>query len=342
MRSNAVLAIVLATLLTAGLTLAAPTGMATTADAEFAPPDRGGPELSVPADQLAASLTCTADVADADRAPVLLLPATGVNSEDNFGWNYKPALTAAGVPWCASDVPGDYAANRNMSDIQTRAEYVTYAIRTVYERAGRPIATLGHSQGGMIARWSLRFWPDTREMVDDVIGIAPSNTGTQLARPVCTVPCQEAFFQQRSGADFMAALNSYQQTFAGISYTVIRTTYDEVVVPSAGSELSGPGDIANVVVQDKCPANVSEHLTVGTVDPVAEAAVHDALDNDGPADVERIDDGVCGELTMSGVDPKTVATDLAHAGSVLATSIAATPRVADEPALRCYTRPAGC
>ena len=30
----------------------------------------------------------------------------------------------------------------------------------------------------MIPRWALRFWPDTRVMVDHVVGLSPSNHGT--------------------------------------------------------------------------------------------------------------------------------------------------------------------
>ena len=33
----------------------------------------------------------------------------------------------------------------------------------------------------MVPRWALRFWPDTRPMVDDQIGMAPSNHGTDTA-----------------------------------------------------------------------------------------------------------------------------------------------------------------
>jgi len=64
-----------------------------TAAAEYAPVDAPGPALTVPQAQLAESLTCTAGVENAAVEPVLLLPATGVNSEDNFSWNYEKALT---------------------------------------------------------------------------------------------------------------------------------------------------------------------------------------------------------------------------------------------------------
>jgi triacylglycerol esterase/lipase EstA (alpha/beta hydrolase family) len=59
-----------------------------------------------------------------------------------------------------------------------RGEHLVHAIRTVHRHTGKKIAMLGHSQGGMNPRWALRFWPGTRRMVDDLIGMAPSNHGT--------------------------------------------------------------------------------------------------------------------------------------------------------------------
>ena len=65
-----------------------------------------------------------------------------------------------------------------LNDIQVAAEYLVHAIRRMHRLSGRRIAVMGHSQGGMSMRWALRFWPDTRPMVDDVIGFAGSNHGT--------------------------------------------------------------------------------------------------------------------------------------------------------------------
>jgi len=94
--------------------------------------------LLVPIRVLAASLTCTADVADARRVPVLLLAGTGIDSGNNFSWNWEPALTKAGEPWCTSDVPDGSASYHNYADMQVRGEYVTYAIRTVNKAAHLP------------------------------------------------------------------------------------------------------------------------------------------------------------------------------------------------------------
>ena len=196
----------------------------------YAPVDQPGPALTIPAKQLAASLSCTDDVRTADRQPVLLTPATTVTSRENFGFNWIPALRARGFPVCTSDLPGE--AGQNMEDMQTRAEYVVYAIRKVHELSGRRIAVVGHSQGGMIMRWPLRFWPDTRAMVEDVVGMAATNHGSAIVPLICATGCAPALWQQRDTSAWTAALNSGQETFAGIDYTAIYSHTDEFVQPN--------------------------------------------------------------------------------------------------------------
>lgn len=330
-------------LVTAAITVTLLAGMAATADAAppFAPPDRPGPALTVKPELLAASLTCSPGVDRAVTTPVLLVAATGVNSTGNFADNWIPALKKRGIPWCASDVPVSQGvqANYNLGDIAVRGQYVTYAIRTMYARAGRKISIYGHSQGAMMPRWSLRFWPDTRAMVDDMIGAAPSNHG--LTDSGNCKDCQPAAWQQQTGSQFLTALNSYQQTFPGISYTTIRTDNDETVAP-AQSVLTGPGDIRNWRLQDRCaPRPTDHHLIVGTYDAVSEAFVMDALTHPGPAELSRISPSVCGQLLMSGANPLTL--PLAGAASMAQQIQGRTqPGVAREPELPCYVYARDC
>jgi hypothetical protein len=306
------------------------------AHAQFAPVDRPGPPLSVPQGELDASLVCQNSVTNAATTPVLLVPATGVNPHANYSWNWEPALTALGIPWCTVELPGN-----SMGDIQIAGEYVVNAIRTMFSRAGRQISIMGHSQGGMVPRWALRFWPDTRAMVDDDIGFAPSNHGTIAGDAVCLPGCSPAFSQQRASSEFTKALNSGQETFAGISYTQIYTHTDWVVLPNlddtgSSSLHTGDGQIENEAIQDICPLDVNEHLLTGTIDPVAYALAIDAVTHPGPADPSRIDPLVCLQVLMPGINPLTFATDLSSAALVLTESIAAYPHVAAEPDLRCY------
>jgi pimeloyl-ACP methyl ester carboxylesterase len=301
----------------------------------YAPPDTPGPPLSVPARLLKRALVCTASVAHANRSPILLVPGTTVNPTE-FAWNWDRALTARGWPYCTIDLPGN-----GMGDIQIAGEYVVYAIRHMHLLSGRKIDIVGHSQGGMVPRWALRFWPDTRSMVRDLVGMSPSNHGTLDADVICMPGCAPSIWQQRSTAHFIAALNSYQETFPGISYTSIYTNTDEVVVPNFGPAASsalhgGGGQITNLAIQAVCPLDLTEHIGIGTYDATAFAIAMDALTHPGPADPARVNRAVCLDPLMPGVNPLTFLTDFAQTNAVIATTLATYPHVPAEPPLACY------
>lgn len=332
---------VLAVVLLGGLTVPA-----VAREGVYAPPDEPGPALAVPQEQLRSSLDCRAGAVTAQRPPILLLPGTTLTPKQQFSWNYAPALRQLDWPFCTVTLP-DHA----MSDVQVAAEYAVFAIRTLHNRSGRDVQILGHSQGGMLPRWALRFWPDTRAMVDDVVGLAPSNHGTYVGDVVCVPGCAPAFWQQNLRSDFMRALNSYQETFTGVSYTNIYTvTADEVVQPNltpkgSSSLHSGGGAITNVAVQDICAAHIADHIALGTYDPVGYAIALDALTHDGPAVPDRVDEGplpgaglnaACTKPFMPGVDPATFPADLAKTTAAIGTQVATYPHAASEPPLRCY------
>jgi hypothetical protein len=147
-------------------------------------------------------------------------------------------------------------------------------------------------------------------MVDDVIGFSGSNHGTTaLSSATCAPGCPAAVWQQAYDSPFIEALNSDAETVPGISYTEIWTHTDEVVDPNgsvataSASLHTGGGIITNVPTQQICPLDVYEHLTIGTVDPVAYALAVDALTHPGPADPTRIPPSVCSQVTMPGVSP---------------------------------------
>ncbi|TCO59367.1 esterase/lipase family protein [Actinocrispum wychmicini] len=317
------------------------------AQEEFAPVDRPGPALSVPTGDLAASLVCSSNLDNASRSPVLLLDGTWSNTNANFRWNYVRALTMRGIPWCTSNIQTSPQALNNSEDIQTRGEYVTFAIRDMHARAHRKVSILGWSQGGMVARWSLRFWPDTRPLVEDIIGLAPSNHGTLDADVACQLPCAAAAWQQRTHSNFYRALNSFQETFIGIDYTSIITDQDEVVLPPTSGFLpTGNGSIANYRVQDLCgPLYVADHVKLGSFDSAGEAFVMDAVNNPGPANITRLQPNALSTCTrpfMSGVNPLTFTTDLTGLTASVADAFATSNLITAEPPLRCYTLATGC
>jgi pimeloyl-ACP methyl ester carboxylesterase len=319
-----------AALLLAAL-LAAPAGAIT-----YAPVDQPGPALSVPQSDLDASLQCSGDLASAGKTPVLLVPGTGGDPAQNFSWSWEPSLDKLGIPWCTVTLPF-----HTQGDIQVAGEYVVNAIRTMYARAGRRISIIGHSQGGMLPRWALRFWPDTRSMVDDDIGLAASNHGSTGAQFVCQLGCSPADWQQSDKAQFIAALNSYQETFPGISYTEIYSHFDEIVTPNSDSNGSssvhgGGGDITNVAIQEVCPGDISEHLAIGTQDNTAYALAIDALSHAGPAVPSSIPQSVCLDPLMPGINRATYPADALTAAIGFAQNEASAPQVQAEPPLKCY------
>src|SRR3954447_18532982 len=273
------------------------------AQEDYASPSRPGPPLSPSTKAMASAMECSPGIDHPSRAPVLLVPGTGSPAPDNYGWNYERDFNARHIPWCAITFP--YFGN---GDIQVNGEYMAYAIRTMYARAGRRIDVIGHSQGGMVPRWAFRFWPDTRKMVDDLISFAASNHGTTQAS--CRDSCLISSWQQAYMSHFIRALNSFQETFPGISYTNVYTHNDEIVRPNDNDKGSSPlhgggGRINNVAVQDICPADSSGHDTLGTVDAVAYALAHDAMSHDGTASESRIDPAVCAQPYQPGIDPVT-------------------------------------
>ncbi|MGQ0630329.1 MAG: esterase/lipase family protein [Sporichthyaceae bacterium] len=307
-----------------GLTVAAP--------AFDSPPT--GPALAITRKQLIKRLVCTRTLTLDPQAPVLLIAGTGLTPNQNFQWNYVQAFAAAERPFCELRLP-----ERGLADIASNAEYVVAAIRFMAEENQRRIAVVGFSQGGMIGRWALKYWPDTRGKVSDLVGLAPSNQGTVIADAVCLPKCAPAIWQQRAGSDFLTALNSGQQTYPGISYSTIYSQTDEIIVPSTNSELpAGPGKVSNVALGEICPLHVADHLAVGTFDPVAYALVLDALTNPGPAQASRIDASVCTQLVHPGVDQETFLMDFTAASAALVDQIANGPMVTAEPALPAYAR----
>jgi triacylglycerol esterase/lipase EstA (alpha/beta hydrolase family) len=308
----------------------------TAAPGGYASLDRRGPALSVPADALAASLHCNGPLTRRGPAPILLVPGTTMDPQVGFSWNYERAFDRLGWRWCAVTLPFDATG-----DIQVAGEYVVNAVRTMSRASGQKVDVLGWSQGGMVPRWALRFWPDTRALVDDLVGLSPSNHGTTVADVACQLSCNPSFWQQRSISAFTAALNSGAETFAGISYTVAYTRLDAVVVPNAGPQPSsalrtGAGTVANVATQDVCPANTADHFAIGSYDAVGYAITMDALTHPGPAVPARIARSVCLQPFQPGVDPVTFATDYAAFLTYAGDSSGNAPDVPAEPPLKPY------
>jgi hypothetical protein len=127
-------------------------------------------------------------------------------------------------------------------------------------------------------------------VVDDIVGLAPSSHGTTnpLAGPAGGFGCT-ACAEQTAGSAFMRKVNQPPPEAPGPAwYTVVTTTHDEVVTPYRSQALAGD-HATNVILQDACPADPTEHVGI-IYDPVAIEWTVDALERPGAANPRFVPD----------------------------------------------------
>ncbi|WP_367134033.1 MULTISPECIES: esterase/lipase family protein [Streptomyces] len=219
--------------------------------------------------------------------PVVLVHGTFENAVDNWAV-LGPYLAGRGYCVFSFDygkrgVPLVYG----LGPIEDSAGELATEVDTVLAATGAStVDIVGHSQGGMMPRYYMKFLGGSPK-VNALVGLTPSNHGTTangLSRLANTIgvtgavaDSAPAVSEQLVGSDFMRRLNAGGDTLPGVHYTVIATRYDEVVTPYQSQFLTGP-DVRNILVQDLCTVDLSEHLALGTVDPIAFHEVVNALD----------------------------------------------------------------
>jgi triacylglycerol esterase/lipase EstA (alpha/beta hydrolase family) len=136
-------------------------------------------------------------------------------------------------------------------------------------------------------RYYLKFLGGSAK-VNALVGIAPDNHGTDLDGLANLLPYfpgasdllsknTPGLADQIVGSAFLAKLNAGGDTVPGVHYTVIATKHDEVVTPYSSQFLSG-SDVHNVLIQDRCSLDLSEHVLIGLTDRIAFHEVANALD----------------------------------------------------------------
>lgn len=189
--------------------------------------------------------------------PVVLVH--GTFGDMTVSWNLiSPELVNRGYCVFALDY-GDRGTGR-IED--SAAELGAFVDRVLAATGARKVAIIGHSQGGMMPRHYIKFGGGQRT-VAELIGLVPSNHGTDNPLAPISVGCR-ACRQQVTGSDFMTRLNRGDKTPGRrIDYTQITTRFDQVVTPFTSAFLPGPKRrVTNVVLQDRCPANRTEHLGI--------------------------------------------------------------------------------
>jgi triacylglycerol lipase len=303
----------------------------------------GEPRIGVPAAKLRASLHCQPSVRDAKRTPVLLVTGTGVDGTEAWPASLQIPLTAAGRPSCYVNFP-----EHTTADIQVSVQYLVYAIRATERRAGRRIAMYGVSQGGLLPRWALTYWPSLRRLVTDVVAVAGTQHGTTIfgnLLSTCGSSCRltAAAWQQAASAKLQKALARYPDETPGrTSWTTVRSLDDEVVQPTSGAHpTSALRGAANIVIQRVCPGRQVSHIGTGP-DSVSYATLVDALTHRGPASPKRFSPRVCDRPFAPLLDEQLTRDGIAAlngiAGGRTVFGADGTKLLSAEPPVRAYAR----
>ncbi|GAA3993266.1 hypothetical protein GCM10022247_10750 [Allokutzneria multivorans] len=293
-------------------------------------PPPPGPVLHTPASALNTALSCGGDVDDSGTAkPVLLVHGTGLSAAETWDWGYRRALGKLNRPVCVLDLPG-----KGMDDMQDAAEYVVHAIRTVAERSGNKVSVVSYDQGGVLALWALRFWPDIRSTVDDYVGLGVPYRGSRAAAEHCVRNplCQPAVRQLHPESQLIRNANLGQLP-PGPSYTSIHTLFDELVTPQPTASLLP--EATNITTQVFCPLRHTGHLTL-LADAVGYALTVDALEHAGAADPRRVSGSLCGQRALPGADLVAMATSLPLLRPSELFDVVGGQATETEPPLRCY------
>jgi triacylglycerol esterase/lipase EstA (alpha/beta hydrolase family) len=178
-----------------------------------------------------------------------------------------------------------------VDDIPTSAQELNAFVDKVRAATGAAeVDIVGHSQGGMMPRYYLKYLGGASE-VRALVGLSPSNHGTTLdglfilanffpgASQFTGTLCP-ACEQQKYNSAFITNLNAGGETVPGVDYTVIQTRYDTVVTPYTSAFLSGP-NVKNILLQNQCILDFGDHLSM-PYDHIVGADVLTALDPANP------------------------------------------------------------
>lgn len=222
----------------------------------------------------------TIKVTEDHPIPIILLNGTTATQGTNWSVG-APVLANAGYKVYTFNY-GNVTGNPNSpiqatGDIAKSAEELDKEIDRVRKETGaEKVILIGHSQGGgILPAYYINNVDGGAEKVSQVIGIAPSNHGTDVnglagllsipvVGPLTTAlvyAIGPAFAQQLVGSDFQDVVYGEQDTDPRVIYTNIITRNDEIVTPYTQQALEGD-NVTNIVLQDRYPGYPAGHLGV--------------------------------------------------------------------------------
>ena len=227
--------------------------------------------------------------------PVVLLHGLGGNMTDNWQ-TISPLLADEGYCVFAltyGTFPGaPFPLNQfgGLASMEQSAQTISQFIDRVLASTGAgKVDIVGHSEGATLPDYYVEYLGGAAK-VDRYVGLAPVYHGTTLgglaalaAQLAAALPagsqavaqlcgsCQEFL----DGSAFIRKLDA-EAAVPGVTYTNIVTRFDELVVPFTSGFLTGP-NVTNIVVQDQCVLDLSDHVELAA-DPLVARDVLNALD----------------------------------------------------------------
>ncbi|EHK99690.1 putative Lipase B [Glarea lozoyensis 74030] len=306
----------------------------------------GNAPFSVPESQLLQAIYIPPEFTG-QKQPIIFVPGTGTIGSTNFQPNIGKLLSQSTI----GDPVYLQIPNNLLGDIQTSAEYVSYAIQYINQLTSKKPAVITWSQGSLVSQWAFKYWKTTRAMVTDLISISPDFDGTILALLLCpgfasgnAFACTEAVFQQVYNSNFITTLKSNNGDSAYVPTTTVYTATDEIVQPQIGNSASGfisdarGVGTSNTFLQGAClalPAGTLYGHAGVLINPTAYALVVDALTHDGPGDFNRVT-ASCVDVVAPGIGIGDVLATEALIPEAALNILSYLPKVAAEPAIRAY------
>lgn len=228
--------------------------------------------------------------------PVVLLEGLGGNSD---AWRlFAPELKKKG--YCLFTINyGEhpllklfpYAVEGVIPMEQSAQELAAFIQRIRTATGASKVDIVGHSEGTVMPRWYLERLGGAA-YVQKFVALTPLWRGSNvhglvtlgealkpygLSQPVLGLIAGlcPACSQVLEGSDYLTTLNADGEAIPGIEHTNIVTRYDELVTPYTSGIMRDGG--TNIVLQDVCPRDFSEHIAVA-FSPNVLQLIQNALD----------------------------------------------------------------
>lgn len=209
--------------------------------------------------------------------PVVLLHGLGATSYEDTGQFLAPYLAAEGycafgLTYGATSVLGPFVGG--VGPVAASAQQIgAFINRVLAATHAAKIDIVGHSEGAFLALYVPKEIGDASQ-IDRVVALAPPTHGTTFGslvtiadlvglRPLANeilsgVGCA-ACNELVAGGSAVTQLGTGPIAQAGVRYTILTSTADELVTPTSTSFVDEPG-VTNAYIQATCPFDSVGHI----------------------------------------------------------------------------------